>query len=80
MYPGERLNGYSHLLGLVLALAATALLLAKTLPTGDAARIAGALVFSLSAVLLYAASTLFHSTRDRASASGSAWTTAPSTS
>ena len=63
MYPGERLNGYSHLLGLVLALAATALLLAKTLPTGDAARIAGALVFSLSAVLLYAASTLFHSTR-----------------
>ncbi|RSZ41480.1 hemolysin III family protein [Variovorax beijingensis] len=65
MYPGERLNGYSHLLGLVLALAATALLLAKTLPTGDAARIAGALVFSLSAVLLYAASTLFHSTRGR---------------
>ena len=65
MYPGERLNGYSHLLGLVLALAATALLLAKTLPTGDAARIAGALVFSLSAVALYAASTLFHSTRGR---------------
>ena len=65
MYPGERLNGYSHLLGLVLALAATALLLAKTLPTGDAARIAGALVFSLSAVVLYAASTLFHSTRGR---------------
>jgi hemolysin III len=65
MYPGERLNGYSHLLGLVLALAATALLLAKTLPTGDAARIAGAIVFSLSAVVLYAASTLFHSTRGR---------------
>ncbi|MDQ0590539.1 PAQR family membrane homeostasis protein TrhA [Variovorax paradoxus] len=65
MYPGERLNGYSHLLGLVLALAATALLLAKTLPTGDPARIAGALVFSLSAVALYAASTLFHSTRGR---------------
>ena len=63
MYPGERLNGYSHLLGLLLALPATALLLAKTLPTGDAARIAGALVFSLSAVALYAASTLFHSTR-----------------
>jgi len=63
MYPGERLNGYSHLLGLLLALAATALLLAKTLPTGDAAQIAGALVFSLSAVVLYAASTLFHSTR-----------------
>lgn len=63
MYPGERLNGYSHLLGLVLALVATVLFLAKTLPTGDAARIGGALAFSLSAVLLYAASTLFHSTR-----------------
>ena len=63
MYPGERLNGYSHLLGLVLALSATVVFLAKTVPTGDAARIAGALVFSLSAVALYAASTLFHSTR-----------------
>jgi len=63
MYPGERLNGYTHLLGLVLALVAMALLLAKTVPTGDPARIAGALVFSLSAVALYAASTLFHSTR-----------------
>lgn len=65
MYPGERFNGYSHLLGLLLALPATALLLAKTVPTGDPARIAGALVFSLSAVALYAASTLFHSTRGR---------------
>lgn len=65
MYPGERLNGYSHLLGLVLALPAAALLLIKTVPTGDPARIAGALVFSLSAVALYAASTLFHSTRGR---------------
>ena len=65
MYPGERLNGYSHLLGLLLALPAAAALLAKTVPTGDPARIAGALVFSLSAVALYAASTLFHSTRGR---------------
>lgn len=65
MYPGERLNGYSHFFGLLLALAATALLLVKTVPTGDPARIAGALVFSLSAVVLYAASTLFHSTRGR---------------
>jgi len=63
MYPGERLNGYSHLLGLVLALLAAPLLLVKTVPTGDPARIAGALVFSLSVVALYAASTLFHSTR-----------------
>lgn len=65
MYPGERLNGYSHLLGLLLALPAAAVLLLKTVPTGDPARIAGALVFSLCAVALYAASTLFHSTRGR---------------
>ena len=65
MYPGERLNGYTHLLGLVLAVVATVLLVARTVPTGDPARIAGALVFSLSAVALYAASTLFHSTRGR---------------
>jgi len=63
MYPGERLNACTHLLGLVLALSATILLLARTVPTGDPARIAGAAVFSLSAVALYAASTLFHSTR-----------------
>ncbi len=79
MYPGERLNGYSHLLGLLLALPATALLLAKTVPTGDPARIAGALVFSLSAVALYAASTLFHSTRGRLKRMWSVPTTAPST-
>lgn len=63
MYPGERLNGYSHLLGLLLALPGAVLLLAKTVPSGDPARIAGAVVFSLSAVALYAASTLYHSTR-----------------
>jgi hemolysin III len=63
MYHGERLNGYSHLLGLLLALPGAVLLLAKTVPSGDPARIAGALVFSLSAVALYAASTLYHCTR-----------------
>ncbi|VTU29309.1 PAQR family membrane homeostasis protein TrhA [Variovorax sp. PBL-E5] len=65
MYPGERFNGYSHLLGLMLATAGSALLLARTVPGGDPARTASALVFALSMVTLYAASTLFHSTRGR---------------
>jgi hemolysin III len=65
MYPGERFNGYSHLLGLMLATAGSALLLARTVPGGDPTRTASALVFALSMVTLYAASTLYHSTRGR---------------
>lgn len=63
MYAGERFNGYSHLLGLLLAVLGTVLLLDKTLGGGDLARAAAAVVFSLSMLAVYAASTLFHSTR-----------------
>ncbi|MFZ3118310.1 MAG: hemolysin III family protein [Variovorax sp.] len=66
MYPGERFNTCTHLLGLVLAVLGLPVLLAKTLPGGNAAKIAGALVFALSCVALYAASTLFHSARGEA--------------
>ena len=45
-------------IGLVALGLAAVLLLAKTLPTGDPAKIAGSLVFSLSAVALYAAATI----------------------
>ena len=38
MYHGERFNGYSHLLGLLLATAGSALLLAKTVPGDDPAK------------------------------------------
>jgi hemolysin III len=65
MYHGERFNGYSHLLGLMLATAGSALLLAKTVPGNDPAKTASAVVFAFSMVTLYAASTLFHSTRGR---------------
>lgn len=63
MHHGERFNSLTHLAGLLLALAGTAVLLGRTLPQGDATRIAAATVFALSMVALYAASTLFHSTR-----------------
>jgi hemolysin III len=66
MYAGERFNGYSHLLGLLLAAIGAAMLLDKTLGAGDFAKAAAAIVFSLSMLALYAASTLFHSTRGAA--------------
>jgi hemolysin III len=66
MHAGERFNTWTHLFGLALAVLGLPVLLAKALPGGDLARIAGALVFALSCVGLYAASTLFHSARGAA--------------
>ncbi|RZL96751.1 MAG: hemolysin III family protein [Variovorax sp.] len=66
MHRGERFNSATHAAGLLLALGGAALLLAKALPQGDPARTAGAMVFALSMVALYGASTLFHSTRGAA--------------
>ena len=63
---GERFNSYSHLVGLVLALAGGAFLVARTLAAGDPAKTAAVLAFTFSAVALYAVSTAFHSTRGRA--------------
>lgn len=63
MYAGERFNSYSHLFGLMLALAGAAVLLSQTIPQGDPFRTTGAAVFAFSMVALYAASALFHSTR-----------------
>ena len=65
MYPGERFNGYSHLFGVLLTTAGSALLLARTVPGDDPAKTTSALIFAFSMVTLYAASTLFHSTRGR---------------
>ena len=57
---GERLNGYTHLLGLVAACLGAVWLLAR-LPTDiPLAKAIGAIVFALSAIALYATSTLFH--------------------
>lgn len=66
MYPGERFNGFSHLMGLLMALAGAVWLLATSLPSGNFQRIAGVLIFALSVIALYASSMLFHSTRGSA--------------
>lgn len=62
MLPGERFNTCTHGLGLALSILGVPIMLAKTVPGGDVWRIAGGLVFSLSCVVLYAASTFFHGT------------------
>lgn len=63
MQPGERFNGYSHLAGLVVAGVGGAVLLAGTLAQGSVLKTVAALVFALSVLALYAASTLFHGSR-----------------
>ncbi len=63
MHAGERFNGYSHLLGLALALGGAWLLLAQAAARGDTATTVGMAIFALSTVVLFAVSTLFHSTR-----------------
>jgi len=63
VYHGERFNGYSHLLGFVLALLGSGYLLGRTLGDGDAARAFSALVFSGAMLAMYGASTLCHSIR-----------------
>ncbi|RYF41482.1 MAG: hemolysin III family protein [Comamonadaceae bacterium] len=63
MQHGERFNGYTHLAGLVAAGVGGAVLLAGTVTQGSALKTAAALVFALSVLALYAASTLFHGSR-----------------
>ena len=68
MYPGERFNAYTHLAGLLGALAGTGVLLELARRTGDRSDVIGVAVFGASASLLYAASLLCHSTRAPAKA------------
>ena len=63
MYQGERLNSVTHLVGAGLAVAGACTLITLTALEGDAYRIVGASVFSATLILLYVASTLYHSVR-----------------
>jgi hemolysin III len=64
MYPGERFNSITHLVGTVLAIIGAAGLLVVT--RGGAAKIAAMAVYGAMLVLLYVSSTLYHSFRGRA--------------
>jgi hemolysin III len=66
MYHGERFNSFTHLAGLLLALVGAALLITQASVQGDAWKIVGSSIFSASMVLLYGASSLYHSVRGNA--------------
>lgn len=68
MIHGERFNGYTHLGGALLAAAGAAFLVVLASLKGDPWRITAFAVYGATLVALYAASTLYHSTRGRAKA------------
>ena len=65
MYPGERFNSITHLVGSVLAVIGTAVLLtvAATRGEGGARRLTALAVYGAMLVVLYLSSTLYHSFR-----------------
>ncbi len=66
MYPGERFNGISHLIGAVLALAGLVVLVVVAALQGDAWKIVSFSLYGATLFLLYGFSTLYHSLRGRA--------------
>lgn len=63
MYHGERLNSVTHLLGLALAVVGSAVLVSQAVHSGDPLKILSFSVFGLTMIVLYAASSLYHSIR-----------------
>ena len=68
MYVGERFNTLTHGVGSLLALVGSGALVVAAARSGDAWKIVGVSVYSLTLVLLYGLSTLYHSVRGRAKA------------
>lgn len=66
MYHGERFNSFTHLAGLVLAAAGAAVLITRAALTGDAWQVVSVSVFAATMILLYGASTAYHSVRGAA--------------
>lgn len=65
MYYGERLNSYTHLAGAVLAAIGAPVLVVLAARSGDAWKIVGCTTYGAALLLLYGASTLYHSVRGR---------------
>lgn len=68
MYHGERLNSISHLLGAVGALAGMIALIVAAAINADALTVVSVVIYGTTLVLLYTASTLYHSFRGTAKA------------
>ncbi len=65
MYYGERLNGFTHLMGAVLALAGAAVLVVLAARLGDPWKIVSFSIYGVTLFALYTLSTLYHSTRGK---------------
>ena len=63
MYPGERFNSISHLVGAALALAGSVVLVVLAARLGDPWKIVGFSIYGVMLVTLYVFSALYHSVR-----------------
>ncbi len=68
MYHGERLNAWTHLVGTMLSISGASILITLAAVMGDPWKIVSVSIFGATLVLLYSASTLYHSVRGRAKA------------
>lgn len=66
MYYGEKLNAWTHLVGTILALAGTVLIIGSAALDGDPWKVVSVSVYGTTLIILYSASTLYHSVRGRA--------------
>jgi hemolysin III len=66
MYYGEKFNAWTHLVGAVLASIGAVWLLVVASLSGDVWKIVSVAVYGVALVLLYSASTVYHSVRGRA--------------
>lgn len=63
MYVGERLNSYTHLLGVILACVGASLIMAIAIEKSDAVKIVAFGIYGIMQIALYSVSTIYHSTR-----------------
>jgi len=68
MYYGERFNAWTHFIGALLACAGAVWLLVSAAASGDAWKIVSIAVYGTTLIVLYGASTVYHSVRGRAKA------------
>ncbi len=68
MYHGERLNAWTHLVGTMLSISGASVLITLAAVMGDPWKIVSVSIFGATLILLYSASTLYHSLRGRAKA------------
>lgn len=66
MYHGERFNAWTHLVGAALSVVGVVILVFMSVASGDPWKIVSASIYGSTLILLYSASTLYHSLRGRA--------------